>query len=116
VEPCRLTGEPIAFDIHHEARLSASLVLSLFDLTRLWAGFAERFDHGLNVDAFPERLLTYGMLLMVVVFAKRNCSPIVWLLPHPCTAAYPDVRDFDRHILAAINAAMKRSNKVHMPL
>ncbi|HSG60635.1 MAG TPA: hypothetical protein VLA24_04300, partial [Pseudomonadales bacterium] len=107
---------PIAFDIHREARLSASLVLCLFNLTRLWAGFAERFDHGFYVDAFPKCLLTYGMLLLMVIFTKRNGSPIIWLLSHACTAAYPDVSHFYRHILAAINAAMKRSNEVHMPL
>jgi hypothetical protein len=69
VEPCQLTGEPIAFDIHHEARLSASLVLSLFDLTRLWAGFAKGFNQSLNVGSVPKRLLTNCMLLPVMFAA-----------------------------------------------
>jgi hypothetical protein len=83
------------------------LALRLFNLTRLWAGFAECFNQSLYVNAFPERLLTYRVLLLVVVFAKRNSSPIIWLLPHASTTTYPDVRDFYWHILAIINAAMK---------
>jgi hypothetical protein len=39
------------------------LSLSLFNLTRLWAGFAKGFNQGLYVDALPERLLTDCMLL-----------------------------------------------------
>jgi len=116
VEPCRLTGEPIAFDIHHEARLFASLVLSLFNLTSLWAGFAERFDHGLNVDAFPERLLANYMLVPVMFAAQWNYSPIIWLLPHSCTAAITNVSAFDRHLLAVVYAAMERSNEVQVAL
>jgi hypothetical protein len=112
VEPCRLTGEPIAFDIHHEAKLFASLALSLFNLTRLWAGFAECFNQSLYVNAFPERLLTNCVLFTMMLSAQRNNAPIIRLLPHACTAAYPDMRDFDRHILTAIDAAMERSNKV----
>jgi hypothetical protein len=107
VEPCRLTGEPIAFDVHREARQSASLVLSLFNLTRLWTGFAERFDHGFNIDAFPERLLTDYMLVPVMFAAQWNYSPIIWLLSHPCTASITNVSAFNRHLLAVVYAAME---------
>jgi hypothetical protein len=112
VEPCRLTGEPIAFDIHHEARLSASLALSLFNLTRLWAGFAEGFNQSFYVDALPERLLTNCVLLAVMFTAQWDYSPIIWLLSHPCTATIANVSAFNRHLLAIIYAAMKRSNEV----
>jgi hypothetical protein len=112
VEPCRLIGEPIAFDVHREARLSASLVLCLFDLTCLWAGFAERFDHGFYVDAFPERLLTDYMLVPVMLAAQWDYSPIIWLLSHPCTTTIANVSAFNRHLLAVVYTAMERSNEV----
>jgi hypothetical protein len=104
---CQSTDEPIAFDIHREAKQSASLFLRLFNLTRLWAGFAECFDQSLYVDAFPERLLTNCMLLGVMSAAQWNYSPIIWLLSHPCTAAITNMSALNRHILTAINAAMK---------
>jgi hypothetical protein len=66
---CQLTGAPTFFDAHHEAKQFASLALSLFNLTRLWAGFAECFYQGLYVDALPERLLTNCMLLAVMFAA-----------------------------------------------
>jgi hypothetical protein len=43
--------------------------LSLFNLTRLWAGFAERFYQSFYVDAFPERLLTDYVLVSVMLTA-----------------------------------------------
>jgi hypothetical protein len=113
---CQSTGEPIAFDIHREAKLFASLALSLFNLTRLRAGFAEGFDQSFYVDAFPERLLSNYVLVPMMLSTQRNNAPVIRLLPHACTAAYPDMCDFDRHILTAIDAAMKRSNEVHVPL
>jgi hypothetical protein len=84
-----------------------SLALSLFNLTSLWAGFAKRFNHGFYVNAFPKRLLPDCMLLIVVIAAQWNYSPIIWLLPHPCVAAKANVGAFNRHILTAINAAME---------
>jgi hypothetical protein len=84
-----------------------SLVLSLFNLTSLWAGFAECFDHSFDVDAFPERLLTDDVLVPVVFAAQWDYSPIIWLLSHPCTAAITNVSAFNRHLLAIIYAAMK---------
>jgi hypothetical protein len=116
VEPCRLTGEPIAFDIHHEARLFASFALGLFNLTRLWAGFAEGFNQSLNVNTFPKRLLTNCVLFTMMLSTQRNNAPVIRLLPHACTAAYPDMCDFDRHLLTSIDRTMKRSNEVHVPL
>jgi hypothetical protein len=112
VEPCQSTGEPIAFDTHREAKLFASLALSLFNLTRLWAFFAECFNQGLNVDAFPECLLTNCMLLSVMSAAQWDYSPIIWLLSHPCPATIANMGAFDRHILATIDRAMERSNEV----
>jgi hypothetical protein len=67
--PYRLAGGPTFFDAHREAKLFASLALSLFNFTSLWAGFAERFNHGFYVDAFPERLLTHCVLLAVMFAA-----------------------------------------------
>jgi hypothetical protein len=112
VEPCQSTGEPIAFDIHREAKLFASLALSLFNLTRLRAGFAEGFDQSFYVDAFPERLLSNYVLVPVMFAAQWDYSPIIWLLPHPCTATIANVSAFNRHLLAIIYAAMERSNEV----
>jgi hypothetical protein len=66
---CQLAGAPTFFDAHHEAKQFASLALRLFNLTRLWAGFAERFDQGFYVDAVPERLLTNYMLVSVMLTA-----------------------------------------------
>jgi hypothetical protein len=45
------------------------LALSLFNLTRFWAGFAEGFNQSFYVDALPERLLTNCMLLAVMFAA-----------------------------------------------
>jgi hypothetical protein len=45
------------------------LALSLFNLTRLWAGFAEGFNQSFNVYPLPERLLTNCMLLAVMFAA-----------------------------------------------
>jgi hypothetical protein len=45
------------------------LALCLFNLTRLWTCFAERFYQSFNVDALPERLLTNCMLLAVMFAA-----------------------------------------------
>jgi hypothetical protein len=66
---CQLAGAPTFFDVHHEAKQFASLVLSLFNLTRLWAGFAEGFYQSLYVDPLPKRLLTNCMLLAVMFAA-----------------------------------------------
>jgi hypothetical protein len=96
--------------------ISQSLVLSLFNLTRLWAGFAEGFNQSLNVNTFPKRLLTNCVLLAVMFAAQWDYSPIVWLLPHPCTAAIANMSAFDWHPLATILGTMERSNKVQMPL
>jgi hypothetical protein len=65
--------------------------LSLFNLTRLWAGFAKGFYQSLNVNTFPKGLLTNCMLLAVMFAAQWDYSPIIWLLPHPCTATKPDM-------------------------
>jgi hypothetical protein len=92
------------------------LALSLFNLTRLWAGFAEGFNQSLYVDALPERLLANCVLFTMMLSTQRNNAPVIRLLPHACTAAYPDMCDFDRHILTAIDATMERSNEVQMPL
>jgi len=86
--------------------------LRLFNLTSLWAGFAKRFNQSFNVNAFPERLLTNCMLLDMMGSTQWDYSPIIWLLPHPCVAAKTDMGAFNRHILTAINAAMKFPNKV----
>jgi hypothetical protein len=43
--------------------------LSLFNLTRLWAGFAKGFYQSLNVNTFPKGLLTNCMLLVVMLAA-----------------------------------------------
>jgi hypothetical protein len=91
-----------------------SLALRLFNLTRLWAGFAECFNQSLYVNAFPERLLTDCMLLGVMSAAQWDYSPIIWLLPHPCTTTIANMSAFDRHILATIDRAMERSNKIEM--
>jgi hypothetical protein len=88
------------------------LALSLFNLTRLWAGFAECFNQSFYVDAFPERLLSNYVLVPVMFAAQWDYSPIIWLLPHPCTAAIANVSAFNRHLLAIIYAAMERSNEV----
>jgi hypothetical protein len=66
---CQLAGAPTFFDAHHEAKLFVSLALRFFNLTHLWAGFAERFYQGFNVNAFPERLLANCMLLAVMFAA-----------------------------------------------
>jgi hypothetical protein len=71
------------------------------------AGFAKRFNQALNVNAFPECLLTNRMLLVVMMAAQWDNAPIVRLLPHPCTAAIANVSAFNRHILTAIDAAME---------
>jgi hypothetical protein len=104
---CQSADEPIAFDIHREAKQSASLFLRLFNLTRLWAGFAKCFYHRFNVDAFPKRLLTDDVLVPVVFAAQWDYSPIIWLLSHPCTATITNVSAFNRHLLAVIYAAME---------
>jgi hypothetical protein len=88
------------------------LALSLFNLTRLWAGFAKRLNQGFYVYALPKGLLTNCMLLAVMFAAQWDYSPIIWLLPHPCTAAIANVSAFNRHLLAIIYAAMERSNEV----
>jgi hypothetical protein len=90
------------------------LALSLFNLTRLWAGFAECFNQSLYVDAFPERLLSNYVLVPVMFAAQWDYSPIIWLLSHPCTATIANMSAFDRHILATIDRAMERSNKIEM--
>jgi hypothetical protein len=66
---CRLAGAPTFFDALRESKLFASFALSLFNLTRLWAGFAECFDQSFYVDAFPERLLTDYMLVSMMLTA-----------------------------------------------
>jgi hypothetical protein len=66
---CQLAGAPTFFDVHHEAKQFASLVLSLFNLTRLWAGFAEGFDQSLYINALPERLLTDYVLVSMMFTA-----------------------------------------------
>jgi hypothetical protein len=76
--------------------------LSLFNFTRLWAGFAECFDQGFYVDAFPERLLTDYVLVSMMFTAQWDYSPIVWLLPYPCTATQPYMSAFDWHLLTTI--------------
>jgi hypothetical protein len=92
--------------------LSASLALSLFYFHCFRAGFAKRFNQALNVNAFPECLLTDCMLLDVVGAAQWNYTPVIWLLPHPRIATIANVSAFDWHILTAIDAAMKSPNKV----
>jgi hypothetical protein len=77
--------------------------LRLFNLTRLRAGFAEGFNQSFNVDSLPERLLTDYVLIPVMFAAQWNYSPIIWLLPHPCTAAKPDMSAFDWHLLTSID-------------
>jgi hypothetical protein len=52
------------------------------------------------------------MLLVMMVAAQWDYSPIVWLLSHPCTAAIANMGALNRHILTTIDAAMKRPNKV----
>jgi hypothetical protein len=81
--------------------------LRLLNLFCLWAGFAKRFNQGFNVNAFPECLLTDCMLLVMMGAAQWDYSPIVWLLPHPCTAAIANVSALNRHILTAIDSAME---------
>jgi hypothetical protein len=65
---CQLADAPTFFDAHREAKLFASLVLRLFNLTRLWAGFAKGFNQSLNVNTFPKRLLS-NCVLLAVMFA-----------------------------------------------
>jgi hypothetical protein len=84
-----------------------SLFLCLFNLTRLRACFAKRFNHSFYIYAFPERLLTNDVLVPVVFAAQWDYSPIIWLLSHPCTATIANVSAFNRHLLAIIYAAMK---------
>jgi hypothetical protein len=84
-----------------------SLFLCLFNLTRLRAGFAKRFNQSFYVDALPERLLTDNVLVPVVFAAQWDYSPIIWLLSHPCTATITNVGAFNRHLLAVIYAAME---------
>jgi hypothetical protein len=83
------------------------LALRLFNLTRLWAGFAECFNQSFYVNALPERLLTDNVLVPVMFAAQWDYSPIIWLLSHACTAAITNVSAFNRHLLAIIYAAMK---------
>jgi hypothetical protein len=45
------------------------LALSLFNLTRLWAGFAEGFNQSFYVNALPERLLTHYVLVSMMLTA-----------------------------------------------
>jgi hypothetical protein len=78
------------------------LALSLFNLTRLWAGFAECLNQSFYVDAFPERLLSNYVLVPVMFAAQWDYSPIIWLLPHPCTATIANMSAFDWHLLATI--------------
>jgi hypothetical protein len=86
--------------------------LRLFYFRCFRAGFAKRFNQPFNVDAFPERLLTDCVLLVVMGAAQWNYSPIIWLLPHACVAAKANMGAFNRHILTAIDSAMKSPNKV----
>jgi hypothetical protein len=81
--------------------------LRLFYFRRFRAGFAKRFNQAFNVNAFPEGLLTNRMLLIVMGAAQWDNAPIVWLLPHPCTATIANVSALNRHILTAIDAAME---------
>jgi hypothetical protein len=81
--------------------------LRLFNFLSLRTGFAKRFNQGFNVNAFPECLLTDCMLLVMMGAAQWDYSPIVWLLPHPCTAAIANVSALNRHILTAIDSAME---------
>jgi hypothetical protein len=92
------------------------LALSLFNLTRLWAGFAEGFNQSFYVDALPERLLTNCVLLAVMFTAQWDYSPIIWLLSHPCTATITNVSAFNRHLFTSLDRTMERSNEVQMPL
>jgi hypothetical protein len=81
--------------------------LSLFNLTRLWAGFAKGFNQSLNVNTFPKGLLTDCMLLAVMFRHNGTTRQSVWLLPHPCTATIANMSAFDWHPLATISGAME---------
>jgi hypothetical protein len=81
--------------------------LRLFYFSRFRAGFAKRFNQAFNVNAFPEGLLTNRMLLVVMGAAQWDNAPIVWLLPHACPAAKPNMSALNRHILTAIDSTME---------
>jgi hypothetical protein len=81
--------------------------LRLFYLRRLRAGFAKRLNQALNVDTFPECLLTDCMLLIMMLAAQWNNAPIVWLLPHSCTTTQSHMSALNWHILTAIDSAME---------
>jgi hypothetical protein len=77
------------------------------NFSSLWAGFAKGFNQGFYVDALPERLLTDCMLLAVMFAAQWDNAPIIWLLPHPCTATIANMSAFNWHPLATISGAME---------
>jgi hypothetical protein len=47
------------------------------------------------------------MLLAVMFAAQWDNAPIIWLLPHPCTATIANMSAFDWHPLATISGAME---------
>jgi hypothetical protein len=81
--------------------------LRLFYFRCLRAGLAKRFNQAFNVNAFPKGLLTNRMLLVVMGAAQWDNAPIVWLLSHSRVAAKTDMGALNRHILTAIDSAMK---------
>jgi hypothetical protein len=81
--------------------------LSLFNLTGFRAGFAKGFYQSLNVNTLPKGLLTHCVLLTVMFAAQWDNAPIIWLLPHPCTATIANMSAFDWHPLATISGAME---------